>query len=189
LQRLVERQIQRYLKQYSDVGIRNAASLVVDTRDMSVAAWVGSADYWDDAIHGQVNGVLAKRSPGSALKPFVYALALDQGVLHPETMVRDAPTAFGPFTPDNFDGCSLVGTRAVAEGALPWRPTTGGAHLIRIVDDHGRSAERDVNVQFERWAYAVRATGGRHIALIGDAALRLARQGRARRQREPGARG
>ena len=104
LQRLVERQIQQYLKQFGDRGIRNAASLLVDTRDMSVKAWVGSADYWNDAIDGQVNGVLAKRSPGSTLKPFVYALALDQGVLHPQTMVRDAPTSFGPFTPENFDG-------------------------------------------------------------------------------------
>src|SRR6185369_15099398 len=57
-----------------------------------------------EAIDGQVNGVLAKRSPGSTLKPFVYALALDQGFLHPRTMLRDAPTAFGPFTPENFDG-------------------------------------------------------------------------------------
>jgi penicillin-binding protein 1C len=104
LQRLLERQLQRYLAHYGDRGIRNAASLLVDTRDMSVRAWVGSADYWDVAIDGQVNGVLARRSPGSTLKPFVYALALDQGVLHPQTIVRDLPTSFGPFTPENFDG-------------------------------------------------------------------------------------
>ncbi len=104
LQHLVERQIQRHLKQFGDLGVHNAASLLVDTRDMSVKAWVGSADYWNDGIDGQVNGVMAKRSPGSTLKPFVYALALDQGVLHPQTMVRDAPTSFGPFTPENFDG-------------------------------------------------------------------------------------
>lgn len=104
LQRLVERQIHRYLNQYGDRGIRNAASLLVDTRDMSVRAWVGSADYWNDAIDGQVNGVMAKRSPGSTLKPFVYALALDQGLLHPQTILRDLPTSFGPFTPENFDG-------------------------------------------------------------------------------------
>ena len=104
LQRLVERQIERHLKQFGDRGIHNAASLLVDARDMSVKAWVGSADYWNEAIDGQVNGVMAKRSPGSTLKPFVYALALDQGVLHPQTIVRDAPTSFGPFTPENFDG-------------------------------------------------------------------------------------
>jgi penicillin-binding protein 1C len=103
LQRVIELQIRRYLAQRNDVGISNAASLLVDTRDMSVKAWVGSADYWK-AGDGQVNGVLAKRSPGSTLKPFVYALALDQGVLHPQTMLRDAPTSFGPFAPENFDG-------------------------------------------------------------------------------------
>ena len=104
LQRLVERQIHRHLKQVGDAGIHNAAALLVDSRDMAVKAWVGSADYWNESIDGQVNGVLAKRSPGSTLKPFVYALAMDQGVLHPQTIVRDAPTAFGPFAPENFDG-------------------------------------------------------------------------------------
>ena len=104
LQRLVEHQIQQYLRQYGERGIRNVAALLVDHRDMAVKAWVGSADYWEESIDGQVNGVLAKRSPGSTLKPFVYALALDEGVLHPQTMLRDAPTSFGPFTPENFDG-------------------------------------------------------------------------------------
>jgi penicillin-binding protein 1C len=47
-----------------------------------------------------------------------------------------------------FDGRALIGVRAVADGALPWRPAAEGAHLIRIVDDHGRSAERDVEVRF-----------------------------------------
>jgi penicillin-binding protein 1C len=104
LQRLVERQLDRYLRQYGPRGIRNASAILVDTRDMGVKAWLGSADYWNRAIDGQVNGVLAKRSPGSTLKPFVYALGLDQGVLHPRTILRDAPSAFGPYAPENFDG-------------------------------------------------------------------------------------
>jgi penicillin-binding protein 1C len=115
LQRLLELQIRRYLGQRDSVGISNAAALLVDTRDMSVKAWIGSADYWSPG-DGEVNGVLAKRSPGSTLKPFVYALALDQGVLHPQTMLRDAPTSFGPFTPENFDG-RFVGP-ITAEDAL-----------------------------------------------------------------------
>lgn len=104
LQRLVETQVERYLKQHGDRGIHNVAALLLDSRDMSVKAWVGSADYWNADIDGQVNGVTARRSPGSTLKPFVYALGVDQGVLHPRTMLRDAPTAFGPFAPENFDG-------------------------------------------------------------------------------------
>jgi penicillin-binding protein 1C len=104
LQRMVERQIQRYIEEYGDRGIHNAAALLLDSSEMSVKAWVGSADYWNQAIDGQVDGVLAKRSPGSALKPFIYAMALDQGVLHPRTILRDSPASFGPFTPENFDG-------------------------------------------------------------------------------------
>lgn len=103
LQRVLETQVRRYVAERGDTGVRNAASILVDARDMSVKAWLGSADYWA-AGDGQVNGVLARRSPGSTLKPFVYALALDQGIVHPRTMVRDAPSSFGPFTPENFDG-------------------------------------------------------------------------------------
>ena len=116
LQRTVERQIHNYTGEFGDRGIRNATALLVDTRDMSVKAWVGSADYWNTTIDGQVDGVLAKRSPGSALKPFIYAMALDQGLLHPRTILRDSPTSFGPFTPENFDG-RFVGPIA-AEDAL-----------------------------------------------------------------------
>ncbi len=104
LQRLVEKQIRRYRTLAGDRGIHNATALLVDTRDMAVKASVGSADYWDESIDGQVNGIAAKRSPGSTLKPFIYALGLDQGVLHPRTILRDAATSFGAFTPENFDG-------------------------------------------------------------------------------------
>lgn len=104
IQTTVERQVNRYISEVEERGIRNASVLVADPRDMSIKAWVGSANFDDQSIDGQVNGVLAKRSPGSTLKPFIYALALDQGVLHPRTMLRDEPTSFGPFTPENFDG-------------------------------------------------------------------------------------
>jgi penicillin-binding protein 1C len=49
-----------------------------------------------------------------------------------------------------FDGSALIGVRSVSDGALPWRPAAAGVHLIRVVDDHGRSAERDVEVRFSR---------------------------------------
>ena len=104
LQRLVERQVANHVQHNADRGVRNAVALLVDTRDMGIKALVGSADYSAPGIAGQVNGALAKRSPGSALKPFIYALGFDQGVLHPQTVLRDVPTSFGPFTPENFDG-------------------------------------------------------------------------------------
>lgn len=104
LQRLLERQVRGYVRLNAGVGIRNAAAILVDTRSMGIKAMVGSADYFNRAIAGQVNGTLAERSPGSTLKPFIYGLGLDQGVLTPATVLRDVPTAFGPYTPENFDG-------------------------------------------------------------------------------------
>ena len=104
LQRTLERVMAGYLRSRSDSGIRNASAMLVDVQDMTVKALIGSADYFDPGIDGQVNGTLAKRSPGSTLKPFIYGLALDQGLIHPMTMLKDAPTSFGPYSPENFDG-------------------------------------------------------------------------------------
>ena len=104
LQHTLERQVANYVQRNAPRGIRNAAALLIDTRDMGVKAMVGSASYLDAGIEGQVNGTDAKRSPGSTLKPFIYALGFDQGVLHPQTVLRDVPSSFGPYTPENFDG-------------------------------------------------------------------------------------
>jgi len=103
-QAAVERAINQFIERRQSVGVRNAAALLVDASTMQVKAWVGSADYFNEAIDGQVNATTAKRSPGSTLKPFIYGLALDQGVLHPRTILKDAPTSFGTYSPENFDG-------------------------------------------------------------------------------------
>jgi penicillin-binding protein 1C len=103
LQQRLERKVAAYIARHRRHGIHNAAALLIDTRDVSPRAWVGSADWFDNAIAGQVNGVLARRSPGSALKPFVYALALDQGLIHPMTLLKDIPKRFGAYAPENFD--------------------------------------------------------------------------------------
>lgn len=103
-QRSLERVLTTYVSEHRSVGIHNAAAMLVDYRDLSVRAMIGSADFFDARIEGQVNGTLAKRSPGSSLKPFIYALGIDQGVIHPQTVLKDTPTAFGPFNPENFDG-------------------------------------------------------------------------------------
>ncbi|MCL2457348.1 MAG: penicillin-binding protein 1C [Desulfobulbus sp.] len=104
LQSMIERILRQYIIERRDQGLANGAVLLVDRRDMAVKALAGSAGYFNRAIDGQVNGVLAKRSPGSTLKPFIYGLAIDQGLIHPLTVLNDAPTAFGPFQPENFDG-------------------------------------------------------------------------------------
>ncbi|WP_370681942.1 penicillin-binding protein 1C [Comamonas sp. GB3 AK4-5] len=103
MQTTLERIMGQYLRTQADKGLRNASALLLDASTMEVRALIGSADWHKVEIAGQVNGTQAKRSPGSTLKPFVYALALDQGLLHAKTMLKDAPTHFGPYAPENFD--------------------------------------------------------------------------------------
>lgn len=104
VQSVLERVLAEYLKTRADVGINNASAILVDTATMEVKALVGSADYRNETIAGQVNGVFGKRSPGSTLKPFIYGLALDQGLIHSASILKDAPSSFGGFSPENFDG-------------------------------------------------------------------------------------
>lgn len=103
LQNLVEKQVDAFIERNKHLGVKNASVILVDTRDMGVKALVGSADYYNADIHGQVNGTNAKRSPGSTLKPFIYALGIEQGILHPRTILKDVPSTFGSYAPENFD--------------------------------------------------------------------------------------
>ncbi len=103
LQKLVERHARGFVESRRHVGINNTAVLLVDHRSMEVKALLGSIDFFNAAIQGQVNGTAAKRSPGSAIKPFIYALGIEQGIIHPLTMLKDAPMSFGEYNPENFD--------------------------------------------------------------------------------------
>jgi penicillin-binding protein 1C len=79
------------------------AILVADHASGEVLASVGSAGYRADLRQGFVDMTQALRSPGSTLKPLVYALAFDEGLAHPETMIDDRPMSFGSYAPQNFD--------------------------------------------------------------------------------------
>ncbi len=79
------------------------AIVVMDTQSREVLAMVGSHDFFDGRASGQVNGTLAPRSPGSALKPFVYALAIEQGLITPETLLFDVPVTYSGYEPVNYD--------------------------------------------------------------------------------------
>lgn len=79
------------------------AILVVESRTMEVKAWVGSADINDSSRFGHVDMVTAIRSPGSVLKPFIFGLALDEGLIHPGSLLQDIPRHFSQYRPGNFD--------------------------------------------------------------------------------------
>ncbi len=102
-QQLIERRIADYVRGNRNRGIQNAAALLVDVRTMEVLAQIGSADFFNSEIQGQVDGTRSRRSPGSTLKPVIYALALEQGLIHPLSILADAPRSFGDYNPENFD--------------------------------------------------------------------------------------
>jgi len=79
------------------------AIIVADHASGEILASVGSAGYQADQRQGFVDMTRALRSPGSTLKPLVYALAFDEGLAHPETMIDDKPMSFGAYAPQNFD--------------------------------------------------------------------------------------
>ncbi|MDX9974603.1 MAG: penicillin-binding protein 1C [FCB group bacterium] len=102
LQQEAERLVGRSVRNVKrDIG--NAALIVVDVRSAEVLARVGSADFFDIPGAGQVDACLAPRSPGSALKPFTFALALERGRLYASEMLLDHVLDFGRFNPENFD--------------------------------------------------------------------------------------
>ncbi|PVZ09786.1 penicillin-binding protein 1C [Pseudomonas sp. URIL14HWK12:I9] len=81
----------------------SAAVLVVEAQTMAVRAYVGSVDLKDAKRFGHVDMVQATRSPGSTLKPFLYGMAIDAGLIHSESLLQDVPRRYGDYRPGNFD--------------------------------------------------------------------------------------
>jgi len=94
-------------------GATNGALVSVHPDTGQILAMVGSADYFDDEISGQVNMITSYRQPGSSFKPFVYALSfLNQ--FYPATVLYDVPTSFGTDKPSNYDG-DFLGPMSIRE--------------------------------------------------------------------------
>ncbi len=156
LQQLLERVVTQYIERTRDLGVTNAAALLLDGHSMTARALVGSADFHDADIDGQVNGATAKRSPGSALKPFIYALAIDQGLIHTQTVLKDAPTSFGVYSPENFDG-RFVGPVSAHDALIASRNVPAVALAARLAQPS--------LYQFLRSAGVSRMASERHYGL------------------------
>lgn len=102
-QDVLERAVRGFAARGRRYGLNNASALLLHWPSMEIRALVGSADFFNAAIAGQVDGTRARRSPGSTLKPFIYAMALEQGLIHPQTLLADSPRSFGGYDPENFD--------------------------------------------------------------------------------------
>lgn len=102
-QRVIEQSIRDFLERWRSQGLRNASAILLHAPTGEIRASVGSANFHDASISGQVDGTRAGRSPGSTLKPFIYALALDSGIIQPQTLLDDAPKRFAGYNPENSD--------------------------------------------------------------------------------------
>ncbi|MCV3337524.1 penicillin-binding protein 1C [Campylobacter sp. RKI_CA19_01121] len=96
-----EEKAKEYSYKLEQKGIKNLAILLADTKTNKVLAYVGSNDFYDFSSFGQVDGVIAKRSVGSTLKPLLFAFAIDEGFIVPESLMLDVPTYFSNFAPQN----------------------------------------------------------------------------------------
>jgi penicillin-binding protein 1C len=81
----------------------SCAILVIDNASGEIRAHAGAADYFSQARAGAIDMTFAIRSPGSTLKPFIYAFAFEDGIAHPETILDDRPRHYGSYAPKNFD--------------------------------------------------------------------------------------
>ncbi len=104
VQKLVQNILQQHLNRLQSYDISNGAVVVMDTKKHQILSWVGSGNFFDRQYQGQVDGVLSLRSPGSTLKPFIYALALNNGKITPESLLDDVPMDYSGYRPDNYDG-------------------------------------------------------------------------------------
>ncbi|GAA4300922.1 penicillin-binding protein 1C [Nibribacter koreensis] len=124
-----------YLQRLKALNIHNAAVLVLNNQTQTVEAYLGSADFLDDMHAGQVDGIRALRSPGSTLKPFLYATAFDKGLITPKTIITDVPIDYAGYRPENYFGTyhgSVTIERALA--------TSLNIPAVKILDQMGVEA-------------------------------------------------
>ena len=138
LQLMAERQMRGVHGEMAYKGIHNGSAVIVDHERAEVRALVGNFDFFDDEHGGQIAGFDTPRSPGSALKPFIYALAIDRGLALPEHLVPDVPTTYGDYAPDNYDG-SFTGLISLEDALshslnIPFVRLLGRVGVERFID-------------------------------------------------------
>lgn len=98
-----EKLVEDYVRVQRLKNIRNAAVVIIDNKTHKVISYVGSSGFWDTTDGGQVNGANAVRQPGSTLKPLLYALCFDEGLLTPKTVMTDVAVNYDGYAPENYD--------------------------------------------------------------------------------------
>ena len=101
LQKKMEQIVFEYSSSMKNIGINNAAVLVLNNKTKEVLAYVASQDFNDKKNNGEIDGLQAKRAPASLLKPFLFVLSIDEGLIVPDSIYPDVPIYFGNFYPKN----------------------------------------------------------------------------------------
>ena len=104
LQRTAEALLTQHMRPWKLRGVNNGAFIVIDNKTREVLAYAGSENFDDDGAFGQVDAAVALRSPGSALKPFLFALLMEKGELTPKLRLLDTPYDAEGFLAENYDG-------------------------------------------------------------------------------------
>ncbi|MFK8037075.1 MAG: penicillin-binding protein 1C [Crocinitomicaceae bacterium] len=102
LQIQVTESVNNYVKHLQENSVNNACALVIDLETANVKAYVGNANF-EGSNAAFVDLIQARRSSGSILKPFLYANAIEEGLIHPSTLLRDVPVSINGFSPSNFN--------------------------------------------------------------------------------------
>lgn len=104
LQMACEKLLREYLLPLRKQNITQGSIVVIENKTHQVKSLVGSVEFFDQRYSGEVNGAISPRSPGSTLKPFLYALALDEGIITPKMALSDTPVDYSGYAPANYDG-------------------------------------------------------------------------------------
>lgn len=102
-QQKTEKLVEDYVRSLKLSGINNACAMIIDNETHKVIAYVGSGNFKDTTDGGQVNGAAAVRQPGSTLKPLLYGLCFDEGLLTPKKIMNDVPVNYAGYAPENYD--------------------------------------------------------------------------------------
>ncbi len=132
LQLYAQKRLKKQIQKLKSFDLHNGAALIIHNPTMQILAYIGSCDFFDTRYEGQNNGITMIRSPGSTLKPFIYAKALENGFITPNQELYDIDLFLQGYTPKNFDK-SFIGIISAKE-ALQYSlniPAISLNHLLK----------------------------------------------------------
>ncbi len=169
-----EQLLRNFSERFPETSLTNIAALVVDNSTSEIKVWLGSPDFFDTYTNGQVDGVMARRDAGKMLHPFLYASAIDRGILMPESIIPDIEEVYDGYVPANRDGqyLGLVEASKVMENFRV-------APAVKILSEIGferfytflRHAGMETLEQPPEWYRFSLVSGGVDIRLIDLASL------------------